>query len=113
MNANALTEWGVVGVLVTLIGLISVVVKWTNDSNAKSNELQKEFSEHWADLSRNLAENTLAINELRFYLDKVETDLERRLSWHENVLNSHEEKIGVHSERLAKLEAKERHKKEE
>lgn len=108
---NALTEWGVVGVIVVLVGLAGTIVKWTNDSNKKWADLQERYNDHWSELSRNLAENTLAINELRFYLDKVENDLERRLSWHEGVLNKHEEILGDHRERISKIEA--RRKKDE
>lgn len=102
---NGLTEWGVVGVIVVLVGLAGTVVTWTNASNKKWAELQSDFNEHWSEVSKNLAENTLAIKELRFYLDKVESDIERRLKWHESVLNKHEEVLGEHRERITKIES--------
>lgn len=108
---NGLTEWGVVGVVVVLVGLAGTIIKWTNDSNRKWMDLQSEFSEHWSDLTKNLAENTLAIKELRFYLSKVQEDLERRLSWHEDVLNRHEEILGDHRERISKIESIKREEK--
>lgn len=108
---TGLTEWGVVGVIVVLVGLAGTIITWTNASNKKWTDLQTEFSEHWSDVSKNLAENTQAIKELRFYLDKVESDLERRLTWHENVLNKHEDSLRDHGEKIAQLET--RYEKEE
>lgn len=91
---TGLTEWGVVGVIVVLMGMAGTVVTWTNASNKK-----------WDEVNRNLIKNTETLESLQKYLNRVEADLNKRLDRQEKRIDKQDERLNDHRERIIRLES--------
>lgn len=98
---NGITEWEVVGVIVVLMGMAGTVVSWTNGSNKK-----------WNEFNRNLAENTATLKELRDHLNWIEGDINKRLERHEERMDKQDLRLDDHREKIFRLESTMRKKGE-
>lgn len=99
---TGITEWSVVGVIVVLMGMAGTIVTWTNSSNKK-----------WDEVNRNLIKNTETLESLQKYLNRVEADLNKRLDRQDKRIDKQEERLDQHRERIIKLETQAHRKEEE
>ena len=90
-----MTEWGVVGVIVVLIGLISTVVGFVNSSNKR-----------WTEFNKNLVENTLTLRQIQEYLNRYESESRERFDKHEQRMDAQDKRLDNHDKQFIVLENK-------
>lgn len=79
-----MTEWGVVGVLISLVGFLAVVIKPMISLNTNITQL-----------NANVKSNTDELRELNAKNREDHKEIYRKLDGHEHTLNEHETKLAI------------------